>query len=235
METEILKTLGEIAGIAGLALGVFFLLVRTILKKDIFPRLARKQAFNILHKIIVLAFTIGIIGIGSWLISDLFKTSLLKQDFTKVIVEDGRIIAEKEKGKIIALDLGSCIGDSLLFGPPEIFHRITIDVINLFDRPVSLLEHHVESKIDGKEIRGYKYKVDYLSALKPSETARLNIEAHLITDRIREHLRKFDTPDYGITEEVVIITSEGRLPPIPVRSISQPCLEGSAKPSEKEE
>ena len=147
----------------------------------------------------------------------------------KVTVEGGRIIAEKDNGKIIALDRGSCIGDSDHFIDPKTgkaskIHKISVELINLFDRPVSILEHHVNSRIDHKEIRGYSYKVDSLFALKPGEKVVLNITAQLWTDRIQEHIEKFDKEGYGVTEEVVFVTSEGSLPAIPVRSISEPCI-----------
>jgi hypothetical protein len=41
MDTDLLKTLGQILGIGGLALGVFFLLFREMLRKSILPTLRR--------------------------------------------------------------------------------------------------------------------------------------------------------------------------------------------------
>jgi len=229
MSANLLKTLGEIAGIGGITLGIFFLVLRGIIKKDIFPQLAKNQAFKILSKMITFAFVLAVLGIGSWLFSDFFKTSnqtQLAKEFSKVIIEDGKIIAEKEDGKIIALDRGSCIGNSPflnLDGTPSKMHKISVELINLFDRPVSILEHHVMSRIDGQEIMGYKYKVDSLFALKPSSNIRLDITANLMTERIWEHISKFDSEEYGVTQEVIFVTSEGVLPPIPVRGISSPC------------
>jgi hypothetical protein len=37
MDAELLKALGQVLGIGGLALGIFFLLFREVIRKSIFP------------------------------------------------------------------------------------------------------------------------------------------------------------------------------------------------------
>ncbi|MGO9263233.1 MAG: hypothetical protein ACLQU1_44180 [Bryobacteraceae bacterium] len=69
MDSTILKTVGEIAGIGGLSLGVVFLLFREVIRKKIFPQLTRPQAYKLLVLIIVLAFAIGIAGLGAWVLT----------------------------------------------------------------------------------------------------------------------------------------------------------------------
>ena len=54
MDIDLLKIVGQIAGIGGLALGVFLLLFRDLLRKRIFPRLTKKQGFRLLSLIAVL-------------------------------------------------------------------------------------------------------------------------------------------------------------------------------------
>lgn len=66
MDAEILKTVGQIAGIGGLALGVFLLLFRDIIGKKIFPQLAKKDAYRLLRLISILVFLIAALGIGAW-------------------------------------------------------------------------------------------------------------------------------------------------------------------------
>ena len=64
METELLRTVGQIAGIGGIALGVFLLLFRDIIRKKIFPTLTKQQGFQLLMLISVLVWSIALAGIG---------------------------------------------------------------------------------------------------------------------------------------------------------------------------
>jgi len=64
METELLKTVGQIAGIGGIALGVFLLLYRDIIRKKIFPTLTKQQGFQLLMLISVLVWSIALAGIA---------------------------------------------------------------------------------------------------------------------------------------------------------------------------
>ena len=66
MGTELLKTVGQIAGIGGIALGVILLLYRDIIQKKIFPTLTKKQGFQLLVLISIFVWTIGLAGIGAW-------------------------------------------------------------------------------------------------------------------------------------------------------------------------
>jgi len=66
MDVETLKTMGQIAGIGGLALGVVLLLFRDMIRKQIFPHLTKAQAFRFLTLMAVLVWSIGLAGIGAW-------------------------------------------------------------------------------------------------------------------------------------------------------------------------
>lgn len=66
MEAEILKTVGQIAGIGGLALGVFLLLFRELLRKSIFPTLTKERAYRLLLVIALLVWSVALAGIGTW-------------------------------------------------------------------------------------------------------------------------------------------------------------------------
>jgi hypothetical protein len=66
MEADILKTAGQVAGIGGVALGVFLVLFRDIIRKNIFPRLPTAEAFHLLRLIAVLVFVVALAGIGAW-------------------------------------------------------------------------------------------------------------------------------------------------------------------------
>jgi hypothetical protein len=66
MSDSALTVFGQVAGIGGLALGVLLLLYREVLRRRIFPQLSREQGYRIIRLIIVLTWTVAIIGIASW-------------------------------------------------------------------------------------------------------------------------------------------------------------------------
>ena len=70
MDAELLKTLGQVLGIGGVALGIFFLLFREIVRKSIFPTLKKEDAYRLLRLISVLIWSVGVIGIGAWIWGD---------------------------------------------------------------------------------------------------------------------------------------------------------------------
>jgi|SRR5215470_6374273 len=70
MDTDLLKTLGQILGIGGLALGVFFLLFRELIRKSIFPMLKKDDAYKLLRLISVLVWSVAVIGVAAWIWGD---------------------------------------------------------------------------------------------------------------------------------------------------------------------
>jgi multidrug efflux pump subunit AcrA (membrane-fusion protein) len=66
MEATLLKTVGQIAGIGGIALGVFLLLFRDIIRKEIFPQLTKERAFHLIRLVAVLVSLIALAGIVAW-------------------------------------------------------------------------------------------------------------------------------------------------------------------------
>jgi hypothetical protein len=70
MDAELLKTLGQILGIGGLALGVFFLLFREVIRKSILPTLKKDDAYRLLRLISVLTWFVAVMGIAAWVWGD---------------------------------------------------------------------------------------------------------------------------------------------------------------------
>jgi hypothetical protein len=60
MQTSFFKVLGAIAGLAGIALGVFLLLNTRVLGLGIFPGLSQSQGFAVIFAL--LTFTFGILA-----------------------------------------------------------------------------------------------------------------------------------------------------------------------------
>lgn len=59
MDAHILKIVGQIAGVAGIALGVFLLLFRDVIRKQIFSKLTRDQSFKLFALILVLVWSVA--------------------------------------------------------------------------------------------------------------------------------------------------------------------------------
>jgi hypothetical protein len=73
VEASILKTMGLIAGIAGLSLGVLLIVLRGIIRKRIFPKFKNeKLAYRLLRLIVIVVWTVAIVGIAAWVITTLF-------------------------------------------------------------------------------------------------------------------------------------------------------------------
>ena len=70
MDVELLKNLGEALGIGGVALGIFFLLYREVIRKKIFPTLKKDDAYRLLRLITVLIWSVAVIGIAAWIWSN---------------------------------------------------------------------------------------------------------------------------------------------------------------------
>jgi hypothetical protein len=70
MYIDLLKTLGQVLGIGGVALGIFFLLFREVIRKSIFPTLKKDDAYRLLRLISVLIWSVAVIGIGAWIWGD---------------------------------------------------------------------------------------------------------------------------------------------------------------------
>jgi hypothetical protein len=66
MDADVLKVVGQVAGIGGLALGVFLLLFRDIIRKNIFPKLPPAEAYRLLRLITVAVWSVAIVGIAAW-------------------------------------------------------------------------------------------------------------------------------------------------------------------------
>lgn len=76
MDVELIKAAGRIAGIGGVALGVFLILFREVIRKSIFPMLTREHAYRLLKLIVILVWSIALTGIGAWVWTSKTGTSV---------------------------------------------------------------------------------------------------------------------------------------------------------------
>jgi hypothetical protein len=80
MEADILKTVGQVAGIGGLALGVLSITFRDIIRKNIFPKLPPAEAYRLLRLITLAVWSVAIVGIGAWVYMAHASTPNVKAD-----------------------------------------------------------------------------------------------------------------------------------------------------------
>lgn len=101
MEAELLKNVGQVAGIGGIAFGVFLLLFRNIIRKKIFPKLTQQQAFQLLILISVLVWSIALAGIGAWLWPDSHTDLVRSNTINQQVEKEGTGIIHTGKGNVI--------------------------------------------------------------------------------------------------------------------------------------
>jgi hypothetical protein len=71
MELDVLRIVGQIAGIGGIALGVVLLLFREVIRKKIFPNLTKQQAYRLLRLLLVLVWCLALAGIAAWVVVEI--------------------------------------------------------------------------------------------------------------------------------------------------------------------
>lgn len=76
MEASLLKTVGQVAGIGGLALGVFLLLFRDVIRRNIFPSLSKEHAYKIIRLFLLLTFALAFGGIAAWVYTTVASRSV---------------------------------------------------------------------------------------------------------------------------------------------------------------
>lgn len=97
-----IENLGQIAGIAGIALGVFVYLFREFIRKNIFPNLGEETTYYLLRQFLYLVWSIAILSICIW--GYLKLTSSPKNNITK-----SDILINKELDIINSnIDKGKC-------------------------------------------------------------------------------------------------------------------------------
>lgn len=66
-DAGILTVVAQVAGIGGIALGVLLLVFRDIIRRNIFPKLSRHNAYSLLRLMVVLVWSIALVGIVAWI------------------------------------------------------------------------------------------------------------------------------------------------------------------------
>jgi hypothetical protein len=66
MDINVLRTFGQVAGLAGLSVGVVLLLFRDGIRKNIFSSLTREHSLQLIRLILIIVWSLAIIGISAW-------------------------------------------------------------------------------------------------------------------------------------------------------------------------
>lgn len=72
INAEIFETLGKVAGIGGLSLGVFLFLLKDVLKKALLSKLGPKHSYQLLRLIVIVVTTVTLVGMTIWLYIEVF-------------------------------------------------------------------------------------------------------------------------------------------------------------------
>lgn len=103
MNADLLKGLGQVAGIGGISLGVFFLLYRDIIRKKIFPRLPPNEAYRLLRLITIAVWSVAVLGILAWFFGSRMP-SKPATNTTNINKESSSIQSGEESVNIISND-----------------------------------------------------------------------------------------------------------------------------------
>jgi len=76
MDFETLKTLGQIAGIGGLCVGMVILVFKRVITARFLSRLTPDQSFKLLMLMTVGVFLVALVGVGGWVFIASKQTSL---------------------------------------------------------------------------------------------------------------------------------------------------------------
>jgi hypothetical protein len=68
MKNDFFGIAGSAAGVAGLSIALILIIFRDTIRKNIFPRLSKVQAYNIIRLIVILSTFIAVVGIIAWLV-----------------------------------------------------------------------------------------------------------------------------------------------------------------------
>ncbi len=85
MDIEILKSVGQFAGIGGLSLGIFFLLFKELIRKNIFPKLEKDHAYKLIRLFSLLIWSVAIIGLFCWFSLEYKEQESKKKELNKTI------------------------------------------------------------------------------------------------------------------------------------------------------
>jgi hypothetical protein len=112
MDSELLGWFGKVAGIGGLSLGVSLFLFRDIIRKEIFPKLTKLHAYQLLRLITILVWSITLAGLGAWVwtenvrsqAADAVDPNAVHEEYTRLFGQSGvpaLMALQESKGRVL--------------------------------------------------------------------------------------------------------------------------------------
>jgi hypothetical protein len=153
MEADVLEIVSQVAGIGGSALGVFLLLFRDIIRKNIFPKLPPAEAYSLLRLITVAVWSVAIVGIAAWVYTTTqarppshegtvtqhtegTNSPAQNGNGNSIIINNNPALPVLPKNDPAATALLSCAMETLprTFAPNEVVH-----FLNLYPLPITVV------------------------------------------------------------------------------------------------
>jgi hypothetical protein len=112
IDSELINWFGRVAGIGGLSLGVCLFVFRDIIRKEIFPKLTKQHAFQLLRLITILVWSITLAGLGAWAWTESIRLrsaeatdpNAVHEEYTRLFSQSGvpaLMALQESKGKVL--------------------------------------------------------------------------------------------------------------------------------------
>lgn len=173
LEAELIKSVGQIAGVGGIALGVMLFLFRDIIRKNLISKLTKTDSYKILRLIIILVWIVTIFGIYAWVWGS-------KDAKTQLITVQLTVLDHK----------GNLVSNANVFSPFGILKNESDHFVLMLDRPIDLFSVYAS--------RGQTEKGETQIAFNQPGTYKvtINLTAPLVDDS------SFTTRVYTISGQV---------------------------------
>lgn len=86
-DLDLLKTVGQVAAPAGIAIGAFLFFARDVIAKNIFPVLTKERAYHVIVVLAVMAWSIALAGIGAWVYVEVNKDQVIEKPHRSFVSE----------------------------------------------------------------------------------------------------------------------------------------------------
>jgi tetratricopeptide (TPR) repeat protein len=88
LDPSILRQVGEIAGLGGIAVGGAVVIFQDVIRKNVFASLTKEQSYRLLRLITLLAWSVAVLGLAAWSAESFFSPKKLSVAEVKQIVLD---------------------------------------------------------------------------------------------------------------------------------------------------
>lgn len=158
---------------------------------------------------------------GSYVLAVLFLILFAVATFLTYIPNRGDFTSVQKIGDmtIAVNEDGSCsisnVTEMYDGGKKYPYHSVMLNLKSFFKEPLTIKGFKVTSQMDHQELAVYRFSGKLPFQLKYKEGRFLILRAR-VTKRIEEHAQKENKDDYGPTAYLTILSSEGKLPGIPL-------------------